>query len=340
MRLVVAVSAGRNRGRRQLLQHAGVEPLVEADSGGLRVALPGSAQLRVARLLPGDQIALLRRGDRGVAGVEPHGEPDDQHAGEQQDRRIGRQAEVVAEGGPVRPGRREPPGIEPEMVLQRQVVACIGVPVVGRIDPHARAAGIALIPDGAWILFSMLRFVVGFGSMAATTAQNPLIVEITPTRYRTFVSSMMVVPVALGTMFAAMISASLLPVIGWRGVAATGAMPIVTSQLPGFFIPTPVPFIFGVPIAMAPARPLWFNWVATAFFGAARPMASGSITPTIRQCPASGVCLPPAARPKLYPVSSILTRVPRPWPSRPTENFCSSSTPLETSRHSAFLLER
>src|ERR1700687_3217636 len=93
------------------------------------------------------------------------------------------------------------------------------------------AAGCALIPDGAWISFSMLRFVVGFGSIAAVSAQNPLVVEITPTRYRTFVSSMMVVPVALGTMFAAMISASLLPVIGWRGVAATGAMPIITSLL-------------------------------------------------------------------------------------------------------------
>ncbi len=93
------------------------------------------------------------------------------------------------------------------------------------------AAGYALIPDGAWIQFSLLRFVVGCGSMAATTAQNPLIVEITPTRYRTFVSSMMVVPVALGTMFAAMISAGLLPVIGWRGVAATGAAPIITSLL-------------------------------------------------------------------------------------------------------------
>src|SRR5277367_2326795 len=84
------------------------------------------------------------------------------------------------------------------------------------------AGAIALVPDGAWIQFSLLRFVVGCGSMAATTAQNPLIVEITPTRYRTFVSSMMVVPVALGTMFAAMISSGLLPVIGWRGVAATG----------------------------------------------------------------------------------------------------------------------
>ncbi|MGB6395256.1 MAG: MFS transporter, partial [Bradyrhizobium sp.] len=102
------------------------------------------------------------------------------------------------------------------------------------------AAGCALIPDGAWILFSMLRFVVGFGSIAALSAQNPLVVEITPTRYRTFVSSMMVVPVALGTMFAALISASLLPVIGWRGVAATGAMPILTSLLIAWIAPESV----------------------------------------------------------------------------------------------------
>jgi putative MFS transporter len=102
------------------------------------------------------------------------------------------------------------------------------------------AAGCALIPDGAWILFSMLRFVVGFGSIAAVSAQNPLIVEITPTRYRTFISSMMVAPVALGTMFAAMISSSLLPVIGWRGVAATGAMPIVTSLLIAWIAPESV----------------------------------------------------------------------------------------------------
>jgi len=102
------------------------------------------------------------------------------------------------------------------------------------------AAGCALIPDGAWILFSILRFVVGFGSIAAVSAQNPLVVEMTPTRYRTFVSSMMVAPVALGTMFAAMISASLLPVIGLRGVAATGAMPIVTSLLFAWIAPESV----------------------------------------------------------------------------------------------------
>jgi MFS transporter, putative metabolite:H+ symporter len=102
------------------------------------------------------------------------------------------------------------------------------------------AVGCALIPDGAWILFSILRFVVGFGSIAAVSAQGPLVVEITPTRYRTFVSSMMVVPVALGTLFAAMISSSLLPLIGWRGVAATGALPIVTSLLIALVAPESV----------------------------------------------------------------------------------------------------
>lgn len=111
---------------------------------------------------------------------------------------------------------------------------------VGGVIFSLGAAGCALIPDGAWILFSLLRFVVGFGSIAAVTAQNPLVVEITPTRYRTFVSSMMVVPVALGTMFAAMISASLLPVIGWRGVALTGALPIVTSLLIAWVAPESV----------------------------------------------------------------------------------------------------
>ena len=41
-------------------------------------------------------------------------------------------------------------------------------------------------------------------------------------------------------MFAAMISASLLPVIGWRGVAATGALPIVTSLLIAWIAPESV----------------------------------------------------------------------------------------------------
>src|SRR3981081_4394710 len=47
------------------------------------------------------------------------------------------------------------------------------------------AAGCALIPDGSWILFSLLRFVVGFGSIATASAQNPFMVQCTPHRAHT-----------------------------------------------------------------------------------------------------------------------------------------------------------
>ena len=141
------------------------------------------------------------------------------------------------------------------MLLSSGVGAIVGSLVGGRIaDSIGRkkmiwggglifSLGASLcgaIPDGAWILFSLLRFVVGFGLTAAVSAQGPLIVEITPTRYRTFVSSIMVVPVALGTLFAALISANLLSVIGWRGVAFTGALPIVTSLLIAWIAPESV----------------------------------------------------------------------------------------------------
>ncbi len=102
------------------------------------------------------------------------------------------------------------------------------------------AGGCALVPDGSWILFALLRFAVGFGMAAAVTAQGPLIIEITPTRYRTFVSSILVVPVALGTLLAAIIAANLLPLIGWRGVAATGALPVITSLLIALVAPKSV----------------------------------------------------------------------------------------------------
>jgi putative MFS transporter len=87
----------------------------------------------------------------------------------------------------------------------------------------------ALMPQGAWIMFSACRFFVGFGMAGAVTTQNVLIIEITPTRYRTYLSSLMLAPVALGTFFAAIIAAYLMPLIGWRGVAATGAIPILIS---------------------------------------------------------------------------------------------------------------
>lgn len=87
----------------------------------------------------------------------------------------------------------------------------------------------ALMPDGSWLLFSACRFLVGFGMAGAVATQNTLVVEITPTRYRTFLSSMMMAPVGLGAFFAALASSQLLPIIGWRGLAATCAIPVLVS---------------------------------------------------------------------------------------------------------------
>lgn len=98
----------------------------------------------------------------------------------------------------------------------------------------------ALIPDGSWLLFSVFRFVVGFGLSGAVTTQNALVVEMTPTRYRTFLSSLMLAPNSLGIMFAALLAAHLLPVIGWRWLTATGTLPVFISVGVWLWVPESV----------------------------------------------------------------------------------------------------
>jgi MFS transporter, putative metabolite:H+ symporter len=99
------------------------------------------------------------------------------------------------------------------------------------------AGGIALIPEDGWIWFALLRILVGIGLGGAVSAETAMIVEITPTRYRTFMSSAMVAPVSLGIVMAAVLASVLLPVIGWRGVAAVGCFPIVLCVLIYLVVP-------------------------------------------------------------------------------------------------------
>ena len=141
------------------------------------------------------------------------------------------------------------------MLLSAGVGAIVGSLVFGRLaDIFGRkkllvlggcvyplaAGGIALLPDGAWIAFSLLRFFVGVGMAGAITAQVPLLVEITPTRHRPIVTGGMVVPVSLGVMLAAMSAATLLELIGWRGIAALGTIPIVGALAIAIIVPESV----------------------------------------------------------------------------------------------------
>jgi putative MFS transporter len=102
------------------------------------------------------------------------------------------------------------------------------------------AGCVSLIPDGAWMLFAALRFVVGFGVGAAAAVGVPLIVEYTPTRHRTILSSAVVIPVSLGILAASLTAAALLQVIGWRGLAMLGFIPLIPAVLIALIMPESV----------------------------------------------------------------------------------------------------
>ncbi|TWT10811.1 MFS transporter [Reyranella sp. CPCC 100927] len=101
--------------------------------------------------------------------------------------------------------------------------------VAGILLCAVAAGAVAFIPDGAWVLFSVLRFLVGFGVGAAAAVGLPLIVEYTPTRYRTVMTSAAVIPVSFGILAASLSAATLLQILGWRGLAALGFIPILPA---------------------------------------------------------------------------------------------------------------
>lgn len=103
--------------------------------------------------------------------------------------------------------------------------------VAGTFICAAGSGAIALVPDGGWLLFTALRFVVGVGLAACATPITTLIVELTPTRHRTFVTGLLVVFATVGSFLAALIAATLLGLLGWRGVAAVGVVPAVMGVL-------------------------------------------------------------------------------------------------------------
>jgi MFS transporter, putative metabolite:H+ symporter len=102
------------------------------------------------------------------------------------------------------------------------------------------SGSICLIPDGAWMLFSALRFAVGFGVGAASAVALPMIVEYTPTRYRTIIGGATLIPVSVGIFSASLTAATLLHTIGWRGLASLGYIPLIPAFLILLIVPESV----------------------------------------------------------------------------------------------------
>jgi putative MFS transporter len=106
---------------------------------------------------------------------------------------------------------------------------------------YASAAGlIALVPDGNWQLVVLLRFLVGWGYSAVISAQLALLVEFSPTRYRTVIAGSAGAFAPLGVLLASGSVGLLLPFLGWRWLAAMGAAPILLAVLLYLVLPESV----------------------------------------------------------------------------------------------------
>lgn len=112
--------------------------------------------------------------------------------------------------------------------------------VTGTMICGLSAGLIGFLPAGAWILLALLRFLVGFGLAAGVTPALTIIVEQTPTRWRTGMTSFFIVFASAGTLLASFTSATLLHAFGWRGVAMTGFVAIAVGLLVWAFVPESV----------------------------------------------------------------------------------------------------
>ncbi len=89
---------------------------------------------------------------------------------------------------------------------------------------YSTAAGCAaFVPDGSWVLFAFLRFLVGVGYGGT---QVTLLIEIAPTRWRTIIASASGLIAPAGVLLASLLVANYLPTLGWRGLALLGFVPI------------------------------------------------------------------------------------------------------------------
>jgi putative MFS transporter len=112
--------------------------------------------------------------------------------------------------------------------------------VIGTLICGISSGLIAFVPSGAWIILAILRFLVGFGLAAGVTPALTIVVELTPTRWRTGMTSFFIVFASAGTLLASFTAASLLHAFGWRGVAATGFVAVIVGFLVWAFVPESV----------------------------------------------------------------------------------------------------
>jgi putative MFS transporter len=112
--------------------------------------------------------------------------------------------------------------------------------IIGTFICAVSAGLIGLVPSGSWQIFAVLRFFVGVGLTAGVVPSLTILVELTPTRHRTLLTSFYIVFASAGGLLASTTSAALLAALGWRGVAMLGIAPAFVGILIWIFVPESV----------------------------------------------------------------------------------------------------
>ncbi|HTW69512.1 MAG TPA: MFS transporter [Acetobacteraceae bacterium] len=95
----------------------------------------------------------------------------------------------------------------------------------------------ALTPERGWIYLVAMRFIVGLGVGGMAPCSLTLVQEFVPSKKRGLIGGLTTGLLPAGPMLAALLSAFLGPVIGWRGLFAIGLLPALMGLVIQAWVP-------------------------------------------------------------------------------------------------------
>ncbi|SRR5216683_51093 len=95
----------------------------------------------------------------------------------------------------------------------------------------------ALAPENGWVFIAAMRFIVGLGVGGLAAVDLPLLQEFVPASKRGWISGLSIGLLPLGPLLAALLSASLGAIIGWRGLFAIGLVPAAFAFVIRLWVP-------------------------------------------------------------------------------------------------------
>jgi MFS transporter, putative metabolite:H+ symporter len=103
----------------------------------------------------------------------------------------------------------------------------------------------ALTPERGWIFLTVMRFIVGLGVGGFFAVDMPLLQEFVPASKRGWISGASMSLLPAGPLVAAALSASLGPIIGWRGLFVIGVLPALMAFVIRVWVPESPRWLIG-----------------------------------------------------------------------------------------------